>query len=378
MQPPLAVPNLDADSTLALSRVTESLARQADIPRAQPKPVLGRYSLGEHLGSGGWGAVFKATDRDRGLPVAIKILHHFGPESLARFKTEFRVASRCNSACLVSLFELVEDEGDWAIAMELVDGPPLLEHLRPWDQLHHARCLDEARLRKALWCIATGLTVLHEAGILHRDLKPSNVLVGADGDVRIGDFGLAKLFGSVPGLSGEVVAGTPAYMSPEQSLGRSLTPAADLYAVGVLLYEALTGALPFHGNSVEILIEKNRAPAPDPAILASAAPNDLLRLTRELLRQEPSERPTLAEVLGVASNADLPHHTVRSRRKDVLIGRDEEIAAGLQIFDASLDGRSSLVRISGPSGVGKSALVRTLTRHSDGHASCDRSLWSLP
>src|SRR5215831_15889720 len=230
----------DTDSTLDV--VTPG--SDASVP-TEAREIIGRYQLGGRIGAGESGTVYRAVDMERRLPVALKVLHRFAPAALARFKLEFRVASQCSDPNLVSLFELVEEEGLWAIAMELVDGPRLLKHLRPEVVETSRERVDDARVREVVRSILRGLSVLHRAGIIHRDLKPSNILVDLQGHIRIADFGLAKLFDDPDAsLSGGWVVGTPAYMAPEQGLRQPLTPAADLYSLGVLLYEALTGPYP--------------------------------------------------------------------------------------------------------------------------------------
>src|SRR5262249_41815528 len=147
---------------------------------------------------------------------------------------------------LVALHELHADGGRWFFTMELVDGVPFLDRVRPGGRL------DSERLRDGLAQLARGLGRLHDAGIVHRDLKPSNVLRGGDGRGVLRDFGLAAERPDEPW------AGTAAYLAPEGPR----TPAADWYAVGVMLYEALTGALPFAGHPLDILARKQRAEAP--------------------------------------------------------------------------------------------------------------------
>jgi tetratricopeptide (TPR) repeat protein len=342
-----------------------------DLPSGDPvvvpsetREIIGRYLLGGRIGTGESGTVYRALDMERRLPVALKVLHRFAPAALARFKAEFRVASQCSDPCLVSLFELVEDDGFWAIAMELVDGPPLLRYLRSEANQAGRPCVEDRRLREVVGPILCGLRVLHSAGIIHRDLKPSNILVDRDGRVRIGDFGLAKLFESPPdvSLSGGWVVGTPAYMAPEQGLHETLTPAADLYSVGVLLYESLTGALPFQGSGKRVLEDKLAREAPDPALGAPDAARDLLALTRRLLARDPAARPTLAEAAAVVGSIAPIGDRPKPRPPRELVGREEEMGRVLDAFERSSAGRPALVRIVGPSGVGKSALARTLAR----------------
>ncbi len=348
-----------------VDEVRASVERVAELPRARPTKKVGRYALAEVLGSGATGTVYRAVDADRDLPVALKVLHEFGPKRLARFKAEFRVATRPAHASLVTLFELVEDGGTWAIAMELCGGGELLQYLRgPDPEVPEAR-VDEDRLRRAFGEVLDGLGALHAAGILHRDLKPSNILLDGDGRVRIVDFGLATLFddslASTP--ADGLVVGSPGYMAPEQALGRPIGPKADLYAIGVVLYQALTGKLPFEGTTFGVLAQKNLQEAPDPAELAPDAPSDLLDLTRALLARDPAARPSLAEARARfpatrAVSGDLGS-VERARR---LVGRDAELARIVRAFDDAAGGRTRVVRAFGPSGVGKSALLRELRR----------------
>ncbi len=348
----------------SINEVRDSLERRDRLPPGPVPDALGRYLVGQRIGSGSSGTVYRAIDRERGLPVALKVLHRFEPRRLARFKSEFRLAAHCSSEGLVSVFELLEKDASWAIAMELVEGPSLLAHLRPGGS-DRALALEAGRLRAALLSIVEGLSALHEAGILHRDLKPSNVLVGKDGRVRIADFGLATLFDPAASSGPEGLAvGTPAYMPPEQARGEALGPAADLYAFGVILYEVFTGELPFQGTSLGVLTNKTTTDAPDPALLAPSAPPGLLELTRRLLARAPSQRPGLQEVRALLSGPRAPLRlpSSSSRAALELVGREAELEAVLGRYDAAA-AEPLLARIVGPSGIGKSAVLRALQRH---------------
>ncbi|HET6982163.1 MAG TPA: AAA family ATPase, partial [Myxococcaceae bacterium] len=204
------------------------------------------------------------------------------------------------------------------------------------------------------------------AGIVHRDLKPSNILVGRDGVLRLADFGLAKLFDLASEATAEgLIVGTPAYMAPEQALGRTLTPAADLYCLGVILYEAITGERPFKGTSGEVLAAKLASEAPDPTPSAVGISAELVGLTRGLLAREPSARPGLEEVRSVVAGRATPR-AAAPKASHGFVGRSAELRSALASFDRSGEGPPSLLRVVGPSGIGKSALLRAIVHELEG------------
>src|SRR5215212_6742895 len=228
-----------------------------------------RFVLQRRLGDGGFGVVYEAHDRQKDAVVALKTLRHFTPDSLYRFKREFRSLADITHPNLVQLFELVSDADEWFFTMELVCGETFLEYVstelpdlsrRPTPQ----RSGDEVpagparidRLDATLPQLIEGVAALHRAGCIHRDLKPSNVLVSAAGRVVLLDFGLLVDLAADATMQSLQVAGTPAYMSPEQTTGQPLTPASDWYSAGVMLFECLTGALPFDGSFVELYAAK--------------------------------------------------------------------------------------------------------------------------
>lgn len=346
-----------------LDEVCVSVERVAQLARVRPNARVGRYAVGEVLGAGATGTVYRAVDTERDLPVALKVLHDFGAKRLAHFKAEFRVASGLAHPSLVTVFELVEDQGVWAIAMELVDRGELLDHVRVPRSEALGADVDFASLRRMLGGVLDGLEALHAAGILHRDLKPSNILLGRDERVRIVDFGLATLFDHAGSSASRepLVAGSPAYMAPEQATGRPLGPSADLYSLGVILYQALTGRLPFDGTTIGVLAQKTFHDAPDPALLAPDAPGDLLALTRGLLVRDPDARTSLDEARACFSSARTGMAPNVELSRD-LVGRELEIASVVEAFDSSREGRARVVHVAGLSGVGKSALLRAIGR----------------
>ena len=228
--------------------------------------------------------------------------------------------------------------------------PPCTSEQRP------PRPLDEARLRAALIQLAGAIQALHAAGKVHCDIKPSNVLVTAEGRVVVVDFGLVTELVPDPldRYRRREIAGTVAYMPPEQIQPMPLTAAADWYAFGVLLYEALTGRLPFEGSLDAVIRQKLQgAPAP-PRSLAPGAPEDLSELCVELLRPSPAERPEAPDIFAWLGAGTVPPASVRSR----FVGRAAELAALASMFEAVRSGRAVTAIVHGASGIGKSTLVR--------------------
>jgi hypothetical protein len=340
--------------------------------------------------------VYVAFDRTRNAEVALKKLERVNPSSLYRFKQEFRAMADLRHPHLVQLHELFSVEETWCFTMELVRGMTFdawvgggrgPRDARPdvttlsgnaTEDLHAEpsapgvergltlntiqfgvpaeRVFVEERLRAALAGLVAGVLALHEAGVLHRDLKPSNVLVGPDGRVVILDFGLVATGVVNVHQSYDGPAGTPGYMSPEQAAGAPLTGASDFYALGVMLYEALTGQPPFAGSVGDVLRARATSLPRDPRQLARGLPDDLADLCMELLAVRPEERPTgaaLARRLGLGPAPD----TERPARGQALVGRRRELEA---LAAAARDARAQpvFVHVHGPPGIGKTALVR--------------------
>ncbi len=245
------------------------------------------YRLGDEIGRGALGRVvaIEAPDGD-GRRLAGKILHRShraDPRALARFAAEAKVLAGIAHPNLIALHGLVELDGETVLLMDRVDGPDLA-----------TRLAVDGPMSAAATCalgqqLASGLAVAHRAGIIHRDLKPGNVLLDADGVARLGDFGMARAT-SFAGVEREAfaVAGTPDYMAPEAIDPQAVDTRADLYALGCVLCEAVTGAPPFRGATAFALLEAHRQ-APVPELAEVAAP--LRRVIRWLLAKSPADRP---------------------------------------------------------------------------------------
>jgi tetratricopeptide (TPR) repeat protein len=310
-----------------------------------------RFVLEREIGEGGMGVVYEARDRRTDARVALKTLRSVDAQALARLKTEFRALQEIQHPNLVSLGELIEADGHWFFTMELIEGVPLLEHVTPRR--------DERRLRRTFGQLAAALSALHAAGLIHRDVKPSNALVTAEGRLVLLDFGLvADLLGRYESMHDNIV-GTAAYMAPEQAAGHPVTAAADWYAFGVTLYEALTGELPYSGSSLQILLDKQQKPAPPPSQLVPGVPADLDELCGALLAFDPAARPSGAAVLRAFDVDDTVsrHPSMSSSAATELIGRDAELQSLRDAYRAVADEGAQMVLLRGTSGLGKSALV---------------------
>jgi hypothetical protein len=320
----------------------------------------GRFEIRRRIGAGGMGVVYEAFDRRLETEVAIKTLRHADPDTLLRLKEEFRGLQGIEHPNLVSLGELIQEEGTWLLTMELVRGVDFLAHVR-------GEQLDEARLRAALAQLAQGLAALHAAGKVHRDVKPSNVLVTAAGRVVLLDFGLATDTGADLQSTEVQVVGTAAYMAPEQAMVGRASAAADWYSFGVVLYEALTGRLPYTGaTGVDILLKKQQYEPAPPRAIAPDVPRDLDRLCVDLLQPEPDVRPTgaaILERLGAASAVAPPPSATTSTmsQSPPFVGREAELALLRDAFADTADGSPVAVAVYGASGVGKSALLAQFT-----------------
>src|SRR5512139_2114931 len=239
---------LEDRSTASFGPGARPPAPEAPARRFLPGMRFGdRYRIVERLGRGATGEVYRADDLKLGQPVALKFLPpHLAedPDARARIRNEVRVARQVSHPNVCRVYDIAEADGYVFISMEYVDGEDLRSVLRRLGRPSREKVAEIARQ------LCAGLAAAHESGVLHRDLKPANIMIDGRGRVRIADFGLASFQQELPDGA---VAGTPAYMAPELFAGAPASTRADIYALGVVLYELVTGRSPFPGASVSEL-----------------------------------------------------------------------------------------------------------------------------
>ncbi|MCA9834740.1 MAG: protein kinase [Thermomicrobiales bacterium] len=228
-----------------------------------PHLLADRYRLDSIVGEGAHATTWRGWDEKLSRPVAIKILHRKLTDDavfVQRFRDEARVAASVRQNNVVDIYDFGQEQGVLYIVMQFVDGQTL-------KQLIAQRAPMEMReIRRIIGNVLDGLQAIHAAGIVHRDIKPQNILIGNDGVARVTDFGVAETGGDAGLTTDGMTIGTVDYMAPEQAQGLALTPSADLYATGVMLYEMMTGTLPYTGTPREIMMQHINVPVTPPSV----------------------------------------------------------------------------------------------------------------
>jgi eukaryotic-like serine/threonine-protein kinase len=257
---------------------------------------LGPYRIGRKIGKGGMGSVYEAVDEKTGQRVAVKAL---APQlAMAegfreRFEAEIESLKKLQHEGIVRLLGYGEDDGILFYSMELVEGPSLEQ------AINDGRRFDWNETLSIAVQICRALKHAHDHGVVHRDIKPANLLMGADGKVKIADFGIARLFGSTQLTTAGGVLGTADYMSPEQADGRPVTERCDQYSLGCVMFALLAGRPPFRAKSMPEMLQLQRFAEPEPVRrFAPQTPEELDRLIGQLLSKDPNGRFPNVLVLG--------------------------------------------------------------------------------
>ena len=255
----------------------------------------GRYEIIEELGRGGMGKVYRVEDKKINGEIALKLIKpEIGSDrqTIERFSNELKMTRMISHRNVCRMFDLGEDKGSYFITMEYVHGEDLKSFIHRVGQLPIGKAMSIGKQ------VCEGLAEAHRLGVVHRDLKPSNIMIDKDGNARIMDFGIARSL-QAKGITGAgVIIGTPEYMSPEQAESKDVDKRSDIYSVGVILYEMLTGRVPFEGETPLGVIMKHKGETPkDPKEFNAQVPQDLSRLIMRCLEKDKANRYKSADAL---------------------------------------------------------------------------------
>ncbi|MBK8031743.1 MAG: protein kinase [Chloroflexi bacterium] len=264
----------------------------------ETKRVIKGYELREKIGAGGFGAVYRAAQPAVGREVAIKVIlaeHANQPEFIRRFETEAQLVARLEHPHIVPLYDYWREPDGAYLVMRFLRGGSLRASIRaggPWQPESTSLMLDQ---------VAAALTVAHRSGVIHRDLKPDNILLDEEGNAYLADFGIAKDLSTGDAPRTAQVIGSPDYMSPEQVRGETLTPASDIYSLGIVLYETLTGVRPFPDNTATALMLKQlNDPLPPVSMKRPDLPEEVDDVIAQATEKDPAKRFKDAVALAVA------------------------------------------------------------------------------
>ena len=326
--------------------------------------AIGRYVDLQLLGQGGMGAVYRGRDPELDRPVAIKVMLHATPDFVQRFRREAQSIARLAHANIVQVYDFgVDGEGNPYFVMELIDGTPLDEIVRTRGKLPP---LEVVRLAQQA---AAGLGAAHRASIVHRDVKPSNLIVDGRGHLKLVDFGIARMQTGAQLTNAAALMGTPGYMAPEQASGKKVDARADIYALGMTMFEMLAGGPAFTSDDPIALVVMNiQNPLPDLRVFAPGTPEELVQLVDMMVAKDPDQRIQSCDAVvaalediearlrtGTASfdkrtdaaAAAIPATNVHASRPPAV---DAAVAAGLQSF--AIPDKGAAKKSKAPLGIG--------------------------
>ena len=284
---------------------------------------LGPYRLGKQLGQGGMGAVYEGIEVDSGKEAAIKVLSPMlavDEGFRVRFEAEIESLKKLRHPQIVRLYGYGEQNGTLFYAMELVRGTSLE------DELRRGRRFEWREVTQIAVKLCRALKHAHDHGVIHRDLKPANLLMTTEGDVKLSDFGIARLFGNTRLTSDGGVLGTAEYMAPEQADGRTVTDRCDQYSLGGVMYTLLAGRPPFRAATLVEMLQMQRFAQPEPlARFAPHTPNELARIVHQLLEKDPQKRFPNAQLVARSLEAMERGLSVSEGRHDELVLTPPEI-----------------------------------------------------
>jgi serine/threonine protein kinase/tetratricopeptide (TPR) repeat protein len=291
----------------------------------------GRYQIIEELGKGGMGKVYKAQDTDLKEKVAIKLLK---PEiaadkkTIERFRNELKFARKIRHKNVCQMYDLNKEEGSHYITMEYVAGEDLKSMIRMMGQLSSGKTIFIAKQ------VCEGLAEAHRLGVVHRDLKPQNIMIDKDGNTRIMDFGIARSLKTKGITAAGMMIGTPEYMSPEQVEGKEVDQRSDIYSLGVILYEMVTGRVPFEGDTPFTIGMKHKGEEPkDPKELNTQLPEDLNLVILRCLEKDKEKRyQSAGEVRAELTRIEkgIPTTEIEIPKKKPLTSREITVTFGLK------------------------------------------------
>ncbi|MCB9592483.1 MAG: protein kinase [Sandaracinaceae bacterium] len=321
----------DEDGDRGLATVVTPSSPELSPQSLEGELLAERYRILGVLGRGGMGTVYRVRDTALDEIVALKTLRRDwigSPGALGRFRREVKLARRVTHPSVARTFDIGEHEGEPFLTMELIDGTSLAA------ELDGKRRISTSRVVAIAKAVTEGLAAAHDVGVVHRDLKPDNILLGRDGRVVITDFGIARVdTGDAHATAAGALVGTPAYMSPEQVQALAVDGRSDLYTLGLVLYEMLTGERPFEaGSLVALAAMRLIRPPPDPREKVASAPPELAELTLGLLAREPEARPTARQILDALARAADPARAAEPSRELPRPGPSAAPARTLAVF----------------------------------------------
>ncbi len=349
---------------------------QASAPPLPTSFANGRYQVKKFLGEGGKKKVYLAhdTELDRDVAFALIKTEKLDESARTRIKREAQAMGKLGDhPNIVSIFDIGDHQGQPYIVIPFMPGGDVeglinkaTDHKLPLD-----KATDIAR------CVCRGLEFAHAKGIIHRDIKPGNIWLNAEGIAQIGDFGLAVAV-DLSRLTGVgMMVGTVSYMPPEQAMGGNVTAKADLYSLGAMLYEMVTGRPPFVGDeSVAIIGQHINTPPVSPTWHRADLPPALETLIMQLLEKDPEKRPQSATVVlqaldSIGTGKDSKRHHPQTSRtpaenplyRRVFVGREAELKQLQSAFDGAMSGQGALMMVMGEPGIGKTALCEQLSTY---------------